>query len=60
MTRHKNDSVHRIAGEHLNLQSLETRNSDSLDFTDQAVWDLRAALEAAYDAGMEAGQQAAS
>src|SRR5439155_3697065 len=29
----------------------ETRRSDSLDFHDVAVWQLKAALKAAYDAG---------
>jgi uncharacterized protein DUF6900 len=40
-----------IAKEHLGLETLETRKSDALDFSDQAVWSIRAALEAAYEAG---------
>ena len=40
-----------IARKHLNLETLETRNSDSADFSDQAVWNIRAALAAAYEAG---------
>jgi hypothetical protein len=40
-----------IAQNVLGLETLETRNADSLDFTDQAVWSIRAALEAAYAAG---------
>jgi uncharacterized protein len=40
-----------IAKQHLGLSTLETRRSDSLDFHDLAVWQLRAALEAAYRAG---------
>lgn len=43
-----------IARAHLRLETLEARNSDSLDFSDQAVWSIKAALEAAYRAGMEA------
>lgn len=43
-----------IAIKHLNRETLETRNSDSLDFSDQAVWSLKAALEAAYEAGAQA------
>ena len=31
--------------------TLETRNSDELDFHDIAVWSLKRALMAAYDAG---------
>ncbi len=43
-----------IAREHLRVPTLETRKSDSLDFHDLAVWQLRAALEAAYQAGFAA------
>ena len=35
----------------INIETLETRRSDSLDFHDVAVWQVRAALEAAYRAG---------
>ena len=44
-----------IAKTHLGIQTLETRNSDSLDFHDVAVWSLREALAAAYKAGAEQG-----
>jgi hypothetical protein len=40
-----------IAREHLRLETLATRKSDSLDFHDLAVWQIRDALRAAYDAG---------
>jgi hypothetical protein len=40
-----------IAKQHLDLETLETRRSDSLDFHDLAVWRIRAALEAAFEAG---------
>jgi hypothetical protein len=42
-----------IASRHLHLETLETRNSDSLDFHDVAVWSIKAALEAAYEAGRQ-------
>lgn len=42
-----------IAKKHLNIETLETRNSDSLDFHDVAVWCLKDALQAAYDAGLQ-------
>jgi hypothetical protein len=42
-----------IAQQHLGLDTLETRRSDSLDFHDLAVWQIRKALQAAYDAGAE-------
>lgn len=41
----------------LGIETLETRNSDSLDFHDLAVWTVRAALDAAYAAGQEGRQQ---
>ena len=40
-----------IAERHLFLDTLETRNSDSLDFHEHAVWAIRSALEAAFEAG---------
>jgi len=35
----------------LQIETLETRNSDRLDFHDLAVWEVKAALEAAFEAG---------
>ena len=43
-----------IAKEHLRIETLEIRRSDSLDFHDVSVWGIRAALEAAYEAGANA------
>jgi hypothetical protein len=40
------------------IETLETRRSDSLDFHDVAVWCLRDALEAAFNAGLEQGRNA--
>lgn len=48
------NTIATIARQHLNLETLATRNSDSLDFSDQAVWQIKAALEAAYRAGQAA------
>ena len=47
----KNKTIADIAAKHLGLDTLGTRNSDSLDFSDQAVWSIKEALEAAYKAG---------
>ncbi len=44
-----------IAQKHLFIETLETRNSDSLDFHDVSVWGVRSALEAAFKAGVELG-----
>jgi hypothetical protein len=43
-----------IAMKHFFIDTVETRNSDSLDFHDVAVWAIRSALEVAYAAGAAA------
>ena len=40
-----------IAKKHLSLETLETRNSDGLDFHEVAVWAIKDALQEAYEAG---------
>ena len=47
-----------IARQHLNIPTLETRKSDSLDFHEVSVWSLLEALQAAYDAGRSDGAKA--
>lgn len=49
----------RIAQEHLFIETLETRKSDSLDFHDVSVWGVKEALIAAYQAGLAAAQKTA-
>jgi hypothetical protein len=46
-----------IAKQVLGFETLETRNSDELDFRDVAVWRIREALEQAYAAGERATAQ---
>lgn len=46
-----------IAIKHLGIETLETRNSDRLDFHEIAVWSIKEALQAAFMAGCEAGIQ---
>lgn len=46
-----NPTLAKIAREILDLETLETRNSDGLDFSDKAVWAIRDALQAAFEAG---------
>lgn len=48
-----NRRLEEIARTTLLVPTLETRKSDSLDFHDVAVWSIREALLAAYDAGRE-------
>ncbi len=47
-----------IAREHLSIPTLETRRADSLDFYNVAVWQVEAALKAAFDAGAQSGRAA--
>ena len=46
-----------IAQTLLGLETLDTRNSDRLDFHDLAVWNIKAALQAAFEAGQQAGKK---
>jgi len=46
-----------IAKEHLHIETLETQSMNSLDFHDCAVWCLKDALKAAYDAGVTSASQ---
>ena len=43
-----------IALEHLFIETLESRNMDSLDFHDVSVRGIKSALQAAFDAGKQA------
>lgn len=43
--------LNEIAAKHLNIDTLDERKSDSLDFHQVAVWNIRAALDAAFAAG---------
>ena len=51
--------LEQIAKQHLFIDTLETQSSDRLDFHDVSVWGVKAALEAAYEAGLNAAGQAA-
>jgi hypothetical protein len=50
----RDNTINRIAREVLDLETLETRKMDSLDFHDLAVWSIKDALERAYEAGRKA------
>jgi translation initiation factor 2 alpha subunit (eIF-2alpha) len=43
--------IEKIAKDKFNVATLKTRNSDSLDFYDAAVWNIKSALEEAYLTG---------
>lgn len=44
-------TIEQIARDSLGIPTLETRNSDRLDFHNVAVWNLKEALEDAFAAG---------
>ena len=46
-----------IAQDHLFIDTLQTRHSDSLDFHDVSVWGVRSALMAAFEAGRQAARE---
>lgn len=48
-------TIDQIARQTLGLETLETRNSDQLDFQDLHVASIKAALLAAYQAGQQNG-----
>lgn len=50
---HKKEIAARIAKEYLGIETLVTRNRDSLDFHDVGVASLEAALVAAFEAGQK-------
>ena len=49
--------LQQIALDHLFIETLETRNSDRLDFHEVSVWGVKSALMAAYEAGRQAAKQ---
>ena len=49
-----------IAREYLFIPTLETRRADSLDFHHVAVWQVEAALKAAFDAGVRSADKNAA
>jgi hypothetical protein len=49
-----------IAREHFGIETLQTRNRDSLDVYDVCVWDVKKALRAAYQAGARSSAGSAS
>ena len=47
----RDQQLQTIATDHLFIATLETRNSDRLGFHDVSVWAVKAALQAAFEAG---------
>lgn len=55
--KQKYQTLTQIAKKELCLETLETRNNDSQDFHDLAVWEIKAALDAAYKAGQQSANK---
>ena len=49
----KNKVITQIANSELCIRTLDTSKINSLNFHDLAVWDIKTALEAAYEAGQQ-------
>ena len=47
----RDQQLQTIATDHLFIETLETQHSDRLDFHDVSVWTVKAALQAAFEAG---------
>ena len=56
--QHIDAKLESIALRHLLIETLETQGSDALDFKDVAVWSIKAALQAAFEAGQQASGKA--
>lgn len=50
---YKDATIQNIARDLLGLETLEARRRDCLDFHELAVWQIKAALEAAFEAGRQ-------
>ena len=48
----RDTAINTIARDFLYIETLAERKSDSLDFHEVSVWDLKDALRAAYEAGV--------
>jgi hypothetical protein len=51
---YKDATVNVIAQRILNIDTMQELKSDSLDFHEVAVWSIKEALEAAFEAGRKA------
>ena len=49
-------TIQTIAKQHLGIQTLTEQKSDGHDFHDLAVWSIEAALQAAFEAGLNAAK----
>lgn len=57
MTRPSSKQLATIALNRLSIPTLKTRNSDSLNFHNLAVWSVKQALREAFDAGVASARE---
>ena len=53
----REQEIAELAQRILKIETLETRNSDALDFHELAVWTIQQALDAAYEAGRQSARR---
>lgn len=56
----KEQIILEIAKKEFNIETLETRGSDDLDFFETSVWSAKDALSEAYEAGKKAEKKTGS
>jgi len=56
MDKKTEKKLEKIAKEELFIETLETRNSDGLDFYEVSVWGVKKALELAFELGRSEGR----
>ena len=57
MDKNTDHALTEIAQRHFQIETLETRKSDSLDFHDVSVWAIKEALNEAYELGKKQGKR---
>ena len=55
MAKSVDDLFEELAKKYLRFETLTPRNRDSLDFRQVSIWDVKRALEAAYNEGVQEG-----
>ena len=56
-TKKQEQQFTEIAKRNLQIETLEERKSDSLDFHEVSVWGVKRALEEAFELGRQAGNK---
>lgn len=52
-----NKEINKLVVKYTDVETLETRNSDSLDFNELSVWELKKLLEETLKKGYELGKE---